>query len=305
MIVYADLVFLSNLLIDGVILQTTAWTRKIRVPPWRILAASAFGASYVVMMFFPSMSILYTFSLKCIFSGMMIFIAFGFGGSAHFFRNIAAFYFVNFAAAGAIFAAHYFFQSSGEVLNGIWVTRSGGFGFQLKVGLLFTAVLFLLSIWFYRNFLRSAKQREQLTEFLAEVQVKLGDSQIRCPGLIDTGNHLYDPLTKTPVMVMEASLWKGMLPESWLQLISSNHTEQIMQDIGKESLPWEERLRWVPYRGINKATQFMLAIKPDKVVIGYMGKEKEIDKVLIGLNGNSFSADGSYQAIIHPMLIND
>ena len=41
----------------------------------------------------------------------------------------------------------------------------------------------------------------------------------------DTGNQLSDPLTRTPVMVMEARLWEAHLPQGWSkQLMEGNRT---------------------------------------------------------------------------------
>lgn len=58
-----------------------------------------------------------------------------------------------------------------------------------------------------------------------------------------------------------------------------------------------------PIQGVNRGTQFMLALKPDKVVIAYDGKQVEATKVLIGLDGGKLSSEGAYQAIIHPALV--
>ncbi|MNY32162.1 Sporulation factor SpoIIGA [compost metagenome] len=104
-------------------------------------------------------------------------------------------------------------------------------------------------------------------------------------------------------MVMEVAEWGDVLPEQWLQRIRSADVDQIISGIGVEEFVWQDRLRLVPYRGVNRNTQFMLAIKPDKVVITHNDSQLEATKVLIGLDGGKLCSDGSYQAIIHPALI--
>lgn len=125
--------------------------------------------------------------------------------------------------------------------------------------------------------------------------------------MIDTGNQLYDPLTRTPVMVLEVSLCQDYISESWMRKIRDAEVDQMIAAIGTDDetdpFIWQDRLRLVPYRGINKSTQFMLAIKPDRVIISYQDKQNESHKVLIGLDGGKLSSDNSYQAIIHPMLM--
>lgn len=303
MVVYVDLLFLVNLFIDGVLLYATARVCKIEVRAWRLTAASAIGGAYVVMVLFPELSALYTFVVKFAFSAIMLLTAFGFGGWKRFWRTMGAFYLVSFAAAGGIFGLHYFFASSGDVFNGIWYTHSGGVQFSLQVGLGFTLVALVAVLAFVVRTMRSAKQRERMLAYIAEVSVKLGDNSLSCKGLIDTGNHLYDPLTKTPVMVMESGLWKGMVPESWLPLLRRAEADRILSSPEADEFAWRDRLRLVPYRGVNRTMQFMLAIKPDEVTVVYHDREIKSSRVLVGFEGGTLSSDGSYRAIIHPMLM--
>ncbi|MGQ7886597.1 sigma-E processing peptidase SpoIIGA [Paenibacillus sp. WC2504] len=304
MIVYADLIFLLNFLMDAAMLIVTAKTRKISFKWWRIVGSSFLGASYVVIMFLPVPVFLFTFSVKCMFCIGMIMTAFGFGSLQNLLRNLGTFLLVNFAVAGGMFGIHYVLASSSEVMKGIVFTQSGVAMFQLQIGsVLFVLLLLIPLLWWFRTVLQSTKQREVLTAYVAEVTIHVGDYTASCKGLIDTGNQLYDPLTRTPVMVMEVSEWGDVLPVEWLQRIRSADVDQIISGLGVEEFVWQDRLRLVPYRGVNRNTQFMLAIKPDKVVITHNSTQIEASKVLIGLDGGKLCSDGSYQAIIHPALI--
>jgi stage II sporulation protein GA (sporulation sigma-E factor processing peptidase) len=304
MVVYADLIFLLNFLVDAALLLVTAKTRKIAFKWWRIALSAALGASYVVMMFLPVPTLLFTFSVKCMFCTGMIMTAFGYGSLQNLLRNMGTFLLINFAVAGGMFGIHYVLASSSDVMKGIVFTQSGVAVFQFQIGsILFVVLLLLPLVWWFRTVFQSSKQREVMTTYLAEVTIYIGDFSATCKGLIDTGNQLYDPLTRTPVMVMEVSEWGDVLPEQWLQRIRSSDVDQIISGLGVEEFIWQDRLRLVPYRGVNRNTQFMLAIKPDKVVIIHNESQLEATKVLIGLDGGKLCSDGSYQAIIHPALI--
>jgi stage II sporulation protein GA (sporulation sigma-E factor processing peptidase) len=303
MVVYLDLIFLANLLIDGAILAVTARIRHVRPKLWRLALSAALGASYVVMMVVPSLSFMFTFVVKCLFSLTMILVAFGFGGLQTFLRNLGAFYVVNFVVAGGMFGVHYLLQSPGDVFNGILLTRSGGFAYPVKVGSLLIVLAFFPLVWLLRSVVASARRAERMKQYLAQVRIRIDEHESVCVGLIDTGNQLYDPLTRTPVMVVEATQWQEVLPEAWLSRIRRAEVDQLVAAIGTdESFVWQDRLRLIPYRGVNRGTQFMLALKPDKVVIVLNETEIVSDKVLVGLDGGKLAADGSYQAIIHPTL---
>lgn len=303
MIVYIDIIFLVNVLIDAALLWTTAKSRKLEFHWWRLACSACIGGGYVVFMFFPPLSFMFTFGVKFLLSLLMLLTAFGFGGTRYFVRNVGAFYVINFAAAGTILGIHYFWMSSSDVMNGILFTQSGGTEHGLQVGLTFLLIVLLFAVWLYRHVHQSSKRKEELAQFFAKVDVHIDEFASSCTGLIDTGNQLYDPLTKTPVMVMELSQWGEKIPESWRQKIERAEVDQIVMAIGTEDFEWQDRLRLVPYRGVNRSTQFMLAIKPDRVVITTGDKQYEAMKVLIGFDSGRLSSDNAYQAIIHPNLL--
>lgn len=303
MIVYLDLVFLMNWLIDGALLLATGWTRKLRFRWWRVALAAAIGAAYTLLMLLPKLSFLFSFGVKLLLSAAMLLSAFGFGTKPAFLRNLAAFYLINFALAGGIFALHYLLMPAGEVFNGIWVTRSRGLFFQFRVGFSFLIAALALSLVYFLRVFQSSKQREAVARLIADVTIQVEGVRLTCKGLVDTGNQLYDPLTKTPVMIVEAKLWQDALPAEWINKIRTSDAEQIVAAIGSYDFIWQDRLRVVPYRGVNRGTQFMLAIKPDLVSVLYQDKKLESRKVLIGFDGGTLSSDGTYQAIIHPMLL--
>ncbi|ADM70941.1 Sporulation sigma-E factor-processing peptidase [Paenibacillus polymyxa E681] len=300
MVVYIDLIFLANLFIDAVLLMVTAWMRKIRPVWWRLMVSAGIGAMYVVMMFVPELSFLFTFLIKLALSVIMLLVAFGFGSMQKYLRTMGAFYMINFVAAGGILGMHYFLQNTGELFNGIWYTASGGMSFELKIAFWFILCAFGGVMLFFR-IVQSSKQRtERMSGFLGQVQVWIGQDHIECTGLLDTGNQLYDPLTRTPVMVMEAALWESYLPASWLRKCSEGNADQMVMELGDESFSWQDRVRLVPYRGINRNHSFMLAIKPDRVEVVMNGVHFVHHRVLIGLDGGTLSAEGKYRAIIHP-----
>jgi len=298
-------VFLSNLVIDGAVLLMTAWVRGLR-PKWRRLAAAAaVGAAYAALLPFPGTAMLFHATVKIALSLAMLLIAFGFGGLQRFLRNAIAFYGINFAAAGGAVGLHYLLQSRGGVWDRLWLTESGGVGVELQYGMasLLAAAGAALLVW--RAVWIGRRRTERTLDSMAEVTVEIGGRTVRCTGLIDTGNRLYDPLTRTPVMVAEAALWKGGLPADWIDALRGGEVERLLARTDLDGHDWRDRLRFVPFRGIGGRTQLMLAVKPDRVCIERDGRSVETGRVLIGLEGGELAHDGSYRAIIHPSLLGE
>ncbi len=257
---------------------------------------------YVVMMFVPELSFLFTFLVKFGLSLVMLWIAFGFVSLQSFIHNLTAFYMVNFAIAGGIIGFHYLKQNSGELFEGIWYTASGGLTFELKVGFWFACIAFLVGIIIVKTVQMKRQQVENRESLLGKVTVSIENKTIECMGLLDTGNQLSDPLTRTPVMVMEASLWEAYLPPTWCEKLAEGEADKLIMELESTDFIWQDRLRLVPYRGVNRGSAFMLALKPDLVRIQLDSKEYVATKVLIGFDGGTLSGEGAYRAIIHPTL---
>ncbi|MFB5759320.1 sigma-E processing peptidase SpoIIGA [Paenibacillus medicaginis] len=301
MVVYIDLIFLTNLLIDTVLLLVTAWMRKLRPAWWRLLLSAFLGAMYVVMMFMPQLSFMFTFLIKFGLSVCMLLIAFGFVGLQTFLRTIGAFYVVNFVAAGGILGVHYLLQRRGELFNGIWFTATGGMSFQTQIAFWFIFCVFGVTMLVFYAVQTSRQRTERISSFMGDVEVRIEGVCVKCTGLLDTGNQLNDPLTRMPVMVMEASLWSDHLPRDWSRFLADGQADNLVMNM-EESYAWRDRLRLVPYRGINKSTAFMLAVKPDEVKVTMKGQTFIHHRVLIGLDGGRLSSEGRYQAVVHPEL---
>ncbi|MCK9905738.1 sigma-E processing peptidase SpoIIGA, partial [Frankia sp. Cpl3] len=184
-------------------------------------------------------------------------------------------------------------------------THNDSFGVGTKPTLLILAAGFALVYVLSRRSYQAIQEPRKIHAFLAEVVVKVMGENVICRGLVDTGNQLYEPMTRTPVMVMESSLFAHLLPEPLLALAREAENKLEKMDGLLDALPdtWQTRLRLVPYRSVSRGMDFLLAFKPDLVTVIQDGTRFESTRVLIGLNPIGLAADGQYQAIVHPALL--
>ncbi|WP_400163431.1 sigma-E processing peptidase SpoIIGA [Brevibacillus sp. TJ4] len=306
MIVYLDIILLVNIAIDTLLLWFTAYFRKERVVWWRILVASVCGSCYLLLFFFPSFSSLYQWPVKLLLSILILWIAFGNKRLWPFTQNLIIFYFVAFVFGGGVFALHYFFAPQNEILNGLVVTHNDGFGVGFKPTFAILAIGFALVYVLGRKSYQAIQEPRRLESFLADVIISLSGERIICKGLVDTGNQLHEPITRTPVMILEARLLAHLLPPALVQYASESGKDWGKMDGYWEELPpeWQSRVRLIPYRSVSRGMDFLLAIKPDYVRVWQDGLTYETEKVLVGLNPIPLAADGKYQAIVHPEMVN-
>lgn len=292
--VYADLVIITNFIFDLLLLILTARIRNVQVKKMRFILASLLGAFYSIFLLYPELSLGYTLLSKLLFSAFMIWIAFGKMGMWAFIQSFLTFYGVSIFMGGGIFALQYLSQQS--------VTVSGGIAFSYgKPSYLFIAVSFFILWWFAEKGYKSLKVTRQKETQYVKTHIEIHGATLSCTGFIDTGNQLYDALSRTPVTITELSLWKETLPLSLYEWISTNDTLTTPpSDVPAE---WVGRIRLIPYRTVSSQSSFLVALRPDKVSFEKDGIEYCPEKMLIGLRTGSLASDGSYQAVVHSCVL--
>lgn len=309
MVVYVDLVFLTNLAVDGTVLLATAKTRRLRPAKWRLLSAATLGAAYAAAMFWADVPYMYSFGAKLLVSGLMVLIAFGYGGPLAFARVVGVFYTVNFVTLGGVIGIGTLLNAAGAPWSGMTVSPEGGLVLDWRMQLGLFAAAFGLSLWLFRGTSEGKRKQADTESLLWEAEIRIDGETWKVPALLDTGNRLYDPLSRMPVMVMEAALWKQHLPEGWTDRLQGESADRLVSELdetGRDQFRLLHRLRLVPYRGVNGSSKIMLAFKPDAVTLTREDSPPlTIHRLLIGLDGGALSPDGVYRAILHPEMLAD
>lgn len=100
--------------------------------------------------------------------------------------------------------------------------------------------------------------------------------------LMDSGNSLYDPFTGRPVCIVEAG---------------------TAEALGILSKP--EKIHIIPYHSIGKQHGLLQAAAVDEVYLEKEGQERRIKQVMLAVSPHGLSADGRYQLILHPVLLEE
>ncbi|TJY43366.1 sigma-E processing peptidase SpoIIGA [Cohnella pontilimi] len=307
MIVFVDLVFFTNFALDATVLLATAKVRKLKPRKRRVAVAAAAGAAYAVAMFWADVPYLYSLGAKVFVSLLMVLLSFGYGGPLAFLRNFGAFYMVNFATLGGVIGLGSLLRSWNDSSGALTITENGGIILDWHMHLGLFAASFFLSLRLFHGTTDIRRKRNDTESLVWKAEVRIDGASWSVPALLDTGNRLYDPLTRTPVMILEASVWEGQLPAGWCTRLQTESADRLVAELDESasaSFAWMDRLRLVPYRGVNGSTRMMLAVKPDALVLSREGHPPiEAARVLIGLDGGTLSSDRTYRAILHPELV--
>lgn len=297
--IYADIVCLLNGLIDYLLLWLTAGIRKQNVSVWRLGIAAMIGGIYSMLYLWSEFSFLFTLVGKISLSFLMVWVAFGFHHPLTYFRNLRVFYLICFLAGGGIMAIHYALIGQVQVEGGIFMTDSNN-GWGSPVSWLMVLFGFPL-VWLYTKWsFRTLDEKNKIADFLVPIRIQIAENVTKCVGLIDTGNQLRDPITRTPVMMVEYARLKNNLPDCFKELVTTKDWDEIIRHLPPE---WMVRVRIIPFRVTKSKGEMMLAFRPDKVEVWKNNEWNNIGKVFIGIDDGHLSSDGTYQAIIHPSCL--
>ncbi len=290
-VIYIDVLFLVNFFINCTLLLICAKILKRQYKAHRLFLGAALGAVYAVCMFFPKMKFMYTLLAKFLMSLLIVSSSFKIVKLSLYIKTVCTFYLASFTLGGGLMALVHFTNTqkmTGTVMN------NGIFYFNLPFGtvLIASLIAYILISIFCRIY------KESKNTSYKEVYVYIGGKHTCFRALIDTGNMLSEPISNTPVMVVELEKLKTILPEEFYDVLSNG---SAMDYIAYENTPsiFESRLRIIPYSSLGEENGILMGFKPDAVKIS----DKCITNIIIGVYNRSLSATYEYDALLNPEIL--
>ena len=132
-----------------------------------------------------------------------------------------------------------------------------------------------------------------------KIKIKLNGKEIETKAMIDTGNLAKEPITNTPVVIVESSLLEKVLPKEILNSID-NILAGKLDGVKEEYI---SRLRCIPFSSLGKQNGMLLGIKADEIIVEKEEENKISKDVIIGVYERSLTKRGEYRALIGLELI--
>lgn len=287
-IVYADVLFITNFLLDFGILWATSRFGHLATTNMRLILGALLGAVYGVLMIYPQMAFLYAITIKGLFSLLIVAVAFPRLTVKKYLQATAYFYFISFAMAGAVLGGSSFLSRNSSFLQSLNIHSTTLF-FAM-------AMAAILGRWG----LIHLKRHWQKSQFRIPVEIFIDKKSLIIEALIDTGNELRDPLSSRPVIIVEYQAIKKLLPLDFQEYFERYGGEDVTQIMGKGlNRAWMTKVRMVPFNSIGKNHGMLLGYKPELVVI--QGQKKVVTRdVIICLYHKPLSTSGGYRAVLNP-----
>ncbi|MGJ7922481.1 sigma-E processing peptidase SpoIIGA [Neobacillus sp. LXY-4] len=299
MTVYLDVIWGLNVLFDSLLLFLTAIILKRQVSKWRIVSGGLLGSVIILLVVTPLQPYAGHPITKLLFSVFMVIIAFGYKRFRYFITGLMTFYFTTFLIGGALIGTHYFVNFDFELSSSVMLASVKGFGDPISW--LFVLLGFPIAWHFSKTNIEKVEIAKIQYDHLVRVEIFIEEMKFTFQGLVDSGNQLYDPISKAPVMLISVKKCLDELPAPLLLL--AQNPEAVL--FGNENVPSdiEGKIRIIPCKVVGKEHQLIIALKPDQIVI-YQEQHCYINKKgLISFTMQELSSEDSFQCIVHPKML--
>lgn len=271
MTVYLDVVFFMNLLYQFGILAVTDILFSMHAPKWRILAAAMLGSAGYCL---------------CIVTGIPVNLLPGnliTGVLIGILSILAAFWPVKGRKLWKLTVTAFLLSLClGGALELVPGTKQERYLVVTASGALVFLGLFCIKV--KRFLFETAKDKGSIRK----VRLFHGGNRVEAWGLVDTGNHLTDPLSKEPVIILQKEVKDKLLA-------------------GK-AVNEQKGYRLIPYGSIGTKKGVLEAFRLERLEIA--GKEEEDgtesiirQRVICAVYEENYSMNGEYGVILHPYLL--
>lgn len=228
--------------------------------------------------------------LKILLSIIMVYIAFNPNTLKEISKQLLIFYMTSFVFGGAAtFLIHFIKPQQIQTQNGAYKGE-----YSLKVVFLGGIVGFTIIVIAFK----AIKGKLSSNDIFYDIEIYIEGKQIEAKAMVDTGNMLKEPITNTPVIIVEHTLLYEVIPKQILNNIDDiliGNFDSIDEEIKQKYL---SKLKFIPFSSIGKTNGMLLGIKADKLIIRNDEETKEIEKIILAIYNKSLTKRGEYRALL-------
>lgn len=278
MIIYGDVLFVLNLMLDYGLLLVTARIAGVPFVRLRLLFGALFGACYALVVFLPGCGVLSAVPVRLAVGMGMALIAYG--KTPRMPRLLLILAAVTAALGGGVLALT---DLGGATLyEGVATTQADFFA----VVLIASALCAGLGVLFQRWGQKMGKQE------LAYIQVFLNGKSTAFRAMVDSGNLLSDHRNRG-VIVVTVPVVQRLLPNGVrMSAEDAQHPSMLFETL--TALLGCGRVQLISYCSVGISDGLMAAIRPDRVIVN----GQETGELLLAVSTGPVSDTGAYEGLI-------
>lgn len=203
----------------------------------------------------------------------MIYIAFKPQNIKILFKYLIIFYLTSFVFGGCAFFLLYYIKPQEILYKNGFLTGT----YPIKITFLGATVGFtLVSIAF-----KVIKNRLNKNDMFCDITIFYQQKSVKVHVIIDSGNLLKEPITQTPVIIVEKEALESMIESKVLkdmEKIMEGTDTNLVDTIGKDYI---SRFRLIPFSSLGRQNGMLIGFKPDCIILHFDETETKTKNVII------------------------
>ena len=266
MIIYVDIVFVENIIMNYLILKGIDIIKRRKTNKIRIICSSIIGAFASVLVYIYTFSLLKNILFKIVLSISMVIVAYKHKTIKEMCKDFLLFYAISFIIGGCCIAILYtFFKEQINVKNGII------YGYYPMIINIIAGIVGLIIV---ELTLRYNKRMINKKDLIVDLVICINNIDVKMKAFIDSGNTLKCESNHWPVIIVEERKIRKCFEKGG--------------DLHKIS---------IGFKSIGKQNGIMEGIIPDYIkVVDSENKQIILNEVVVGLYKNSINS--YYSALI-------
>ena len=287
MTIYIDIVLLENLIINYIMLLSTAIISKSKIKYMSIFLSSFIGSVYSVINYIAKINFISNFFIKIIISFAMIMISFPDAKFKKLIKNLMYFYLVSFTFGGISFMLLFLVNPESIKMENNHFTGTYPIKIAVMGGILGFVVINIIS--------KMIINRITQKSMMCEIEIFYKGNSKRIKTMIDSGNLLKEPITQKDVIIVEKDSLKEILEEELLSNIDNIVKGKFLNSNNENSYTYKFNI--IPFSSLGNENGILVGFKPDYVKI-YDEEEKLINNVFIGIYNGKLTKTNLYTSLI-------
>ena len=289
MTIYLDIVLIENILLNYIIILSTAIISKEKVNFIRIVTSSIVGGIFCILNYIFQIPMYLETILKIMISIIMMKIAFN--KNKRFIKTLMFFYLVSFTFGGIAFMLLFIISPQNVKLNGNTLIGI----YPLKVAILAGAFGFMI-ISIIAQIIKNKYEKKTM---ICDLEIFYKGNCKKIKSMIDTGNLLKEPLTKADVIIVEKESLYGIINKEILENINEIIKGSWLEDSNVHSY----KLKVIPFSSLGNENGILIGFKPDYIKV-YDEEEYIRNDVIIGIYNGKLTKNGMYSGLIGLGILN-
>jgi len=284
--IYVDQMFLENFIMNYIILYITVKISGVQSKWYRIIIGAIIGAIYVIFSYIFDFYNNQPIIIKILLSVIMIFTSFKIKNIKIFLKTFISFFGITLFIGGASFGLAFLLNVSMISEGGILYVEE--FPIMMVALGTFAAVISIQLICIF------LKTKLKINALLYNVEIKFFDKKIVTTVLLDSGHNVKERFTGYPVIILENSILKEIVPNEVIEKIGNNNFEFDEK--------WKRRLRLIPISTVSDRNEVLIGFKVDEATIYVDGGRKVIKNIIIAGCDRKLDREDNYFALMGNIL---